>query len=90
MPGRAVRNAFLDAMNAGEKVPFVCPYHCIVTCDHTQSPYCIAMALINAQRGRLAHGFAFAGANAHRATEIVSVKALVQTLLAEYRTAAAA
>jgi len=30
------------------------------------------------------HGFAFAGENAHRATEIVSVKDLVATLLDEY------
>jgi hypothetical protein len=35
------------------------------------------------------HGFAFAGANAHRATEIVSVKALVASLLAEYQAMAA-
>ena len=70
-------------------MPFTCPYHCIVTCDYLHSPYCIALALINAQRGRLEHGFAFAGANAHRATAIVSVHELVGTLLDEYRAAAA-
>ncbi len=89
MPGRAIRNPFLEAVQAGKKMPFSCPYHCIHTCDYTTSPYCIALALINAQRGRLAHGFAFAGANAHRATAIVSVQALVDTLLDEYRAAAA-
>jgi nitronate monooxygenase len=89
MPGRAIRNAFLDAVNAGNKMPFNCPYHCIATCDYTHSPYCIALALINAQRGRMDHGFAFAGENAHRATEIVSVNALVETLLEEYRAASA-
>jgi nitronate monooxygenase len=87
MPGRAIRNQFLEDVKAGKRMPFTCPYHCIVTCDYTNSPYCIALALINAQRGRMNHGFAFAGENAHRATEIVSVKALVQTLLAEYRAA---
>lgn len=89
MPGRALQNAFLADVRAGKRMPFTCPYHCIVTCDHTTAPYCIALALINAQRGRMEHGFAFAGANAHRATEIVSVKALMETLLAEYRDAAA-
>ncbi|MBI4537765.1 MAG: nitronate monooxygenase [candidate division NC10 bacterium] len=69
---RAIRNPFLDDVKAGKKMPFACPYHCIVTCDYTDSPYCIALALINAQRGRMDHGFAFAGANAHRATTIVS------------------
>jgi nitronate monooxygenase len=89
MPGRAIRNQFIDDLNAGKKVPFTCPYHCIVTCDYATSPYCIALALINAQRGRMAQGFAFAGDNAHRATVIVSVQELVDTLLAEYRAASA-
>ena len=89
MPGRAIRNRFLDDVAAGKQMPFTCPYHCIVTCDYMNSPYCIALALINAQRGRMQHGFAFAGENAHRATEILSVKDLVATLLDEYRAAAA-
>jgi nitronate monooxygenase len=89
MPGRAIQNQFLRDVRAGKRMPFTCPYHCIITCDHTHTPYCIALALINAQRGRLEHGFAFAGENAPRATEIVSVAALVQALLAEYRAAAA-
>jgi len=89
MPGRAIRNPFLDAVKAGKKMPFTCPYHCIITCDYTNSPYCIALALINAQRGRMDHGFAFAGENAHRATTIVSVKELIDTLLDEYRAASA-
>jgi len=89
MPGRVIRNQFIDDLNAGKKVPFTCPYHCIVTCDYATSPYCIALALINAQRGRMAQGFAFAGDNAHRATVIVSVQELVDTLLAEYRAASA-
>jgi hypothetical protein len=31
MPGRAIRNPFLDAVRAGMKVPFTCPYRCIIT-----------------------------------------------------------
>ena len=89
MPGRAIRNQFIDDVNNDKKIPFQCPYHCIITCDYTNSPYCIALALINAQRGDLKHGFAFAGENAYRATQIVSVKELVGTLLEEYAEAAA-
>jgi len=85
LPGRAVRNAFIDDVNAGNRKPFKCPYHCIITCDVAKSPYCIALALVNAQRGRLDNGFAFCGSNAHRATEIVSVKELVSALRAEYQ-----
>jgi len=56
MPGRAIRNKFIDDVNKGEKKPFKCPYHCIVTCDYQNSPYCIALALLNARKGNLEHG----------------------------------
>lgn len=84
MPGRAIRNKFIDDVNAGKKKPFICPYHCLATCDRKNSPYCIALALRNAQRGNLDHGFVFAGANAYRAKEIISVKELIASLLEEY------
>jgi nitronate monooxygenase len=88
LPGRAIRNNFTDAVNAGKRKPFKCPYHCIKTCAYQSSPYCIALALINAQKGNLKHGFAFAGENAYRAKEIVSVRELVRTLREEYAAAA--
>jgi nitronate monooxygenase len=88
MPGRALRNQFIEDVEAGNKKPFKCPYHCITTCKHKESPYCIALALLNAQRGRLKHGFAFAGENVHRVKEIVSVKELIASLMNEYNTAA--
>lgn len=84
LPGRAIRNQFIDDVNKGIKKPFRCPYHCIKTCDYQASPYCIALALINAQKGNLKHGFAFAGENAYKAKEIVSVKELIRSLLEEY------
>ncbi len=87
MPGRAIRNQFLKDVEDGKKSPFTCPYHCIVTCKEKESPYCIALALLNAQKGRMAHGFAFAGENAYRANEIISVKELVQNLKDEYSAA---
>lgn len=87
MPGRAIINKFIDDVNAGEKKPFKCPYHCIITCDHKNSPYCIALALLNAQKGNLKHGFAFAGENAYRAKEIVSVNELMDSLVTEYNDA---
>lgn len=85
LPGRAIRNDFLAAVERGERKPFTCPYHCIRTCDFRGSPYCIAMALTNAQRGNLEEGFAFAGANAWRVREIVPVRELIQSLVEEYR-----
>lgn len=83
LPGRAINNDFLRAVASGNKTPFSCPYNCIRTCDYKNSPYCIIMALINAQRGRLKNGFVFAGANAYRSDKIVSVEELINTLKAE-------
>jgi len=81
MPGRAIRNEFLNAVERGEKMPFHCPYQCIKTCPPKTSPYCIALALINAKEGRFEEGFAFAGANAWRCDKIVSVKELIAELV---------
>jgi nitronate monooxygenase len=90
LPGRAIRNQFLADVEKGEKKPFVCNFHCIITCDIENSPYCIAHALLNARRGNLAHGFAFAGANAWRAERIVTVHQVFEALQEEYRASAPA
>ena len=84
MPGRAIRNGFLDDVASGLRKPFTCPFKCIVTCDYLKAPYCISLALLNAQKGRLDKGFAFAGANAFRVEKIVKVGELVDSLVAEY------
>lgn len=89
LPGRAIRSPFIEAVKAGRKKPFHCPYHCIKSCKGQQSPYCIALALAGARRGKLTNGFAFAGANAHRVTQIVPVKALMDSLREEFALAAA-
>jgi nitronate monooxygenase len=84
MPGRALRNEFLEDVEQGKKKPFKCPYHCIVTCDYTKSPYCIASALNNAKKGKMNRGFAFAGQKAYLVKELVSVKELIDSLRKEY------
>ncbi len=85
MPGRAVRNQFLNEVESGAKKPFNCPYHCIKTCDPSKSPYCIALALAGARKGKFKYGFAFAGSNAYRINQIISVKELINSLRDEYR-----
>lgn len=85
MPGRAIRSPFTDSVSSGTKVPYHCSSHCLKTCDNVHSPYCITWALVSAKRGDFNHGFAFAGENAWRATEIVSVKQVVDNIKAEYR-----
>jgi nitronate monooxygenase len=89
LPGRAVDNQFLQEVASGRKRPFNCPYHCIKTCDPERSPYCIAMALARARKGKLKHGFAFAGQNVHRVNKIVSVRELLTSLSREYQVSTA-
>jgi nitronate monooxygenase len=89
LPGRAIRNSFLEQVEAGEKKPFKCPYKCLRTCDYKTAPYCIAQALGNAQQGQLDDGFVFAGANAWRTTEISSVKSVIDAINEEYAVARA-
>jgi NAD(P)H-dependent flavin oxidoreductase YrpB (nitropropane dioxygenase family) len=87
LPGRAIRNDFLDDVSAGIKKPFKCAWKCLKTCDYRTSPYCIAQALTNAKEGNMNDGFAFAGANAHRVNEITSVHELIRSLMEEYKAA---
>lgn len=87
MPGRAIINSFIHDVTAGERKPYKCPYHCIITCDYINSPYCIALALMNAKKGHLKNGFAFAGANAYKTDKIISVCELTDILKDEYSAA---
>ncbi|MBA7603552.1 hypothetical protein ES703_10665 [subsurface metagenome] len=89
LPGRAIKNKFLEDIIAGIRKPIKCPWKCLKTCDVDRSPYCICAALTNAKKGILKKGFAFAGANAYRINTITSVRELIKTLLIEYKRAAA-
>jgi len=84
LPGRAINNKFLKEVAAGARKPFKCSWKCLKTCDYTTAPYCIALALTNAQKGNLDLGFAFAGSNAYRISEISSVKEIIKQLSDEY------
>lgn len=82
LPGRAIRNSFLDKVQQGETAPVRCAYNCLQPCTPKTAPYCIAAALANAQKGQLEHGFAFAGVNAWRAERIEPVKQVIDELVA--------
>lgn len=84
MPGRAVHSSFLESVKEGLTRPKQCAFNCIRTCDVVHSPYCIMLALYNAFKGRLDHGYAFAGANAWRAEKIESVKRVFESLVTEF------
>ncbi len=87
MPGRVINNAFVKKINAGQTIPFKCKYRCLRSCNPAVAPYCIAEVLAKAAEGKLDEAFAFAGSNAWRCNEIVSVKSLIQKIMQEYENA---
>ncbi|HQE82175.1 MAG TPA: nitronate monooxygenase family protein [Candidatus Hydrogenedentes bacterium] len=87
IPGRAIRNRFLERLDSGEPIPINCPYKCLSTCKIYDSRYCIAYALLNAYDGDMEGGLVFAGQNVSRVHEILTVKELMASLLDELRDA---
>ncbi len=83
LPGRAIKTVFIEKMMRGEKDPIKCLYKCLITCDPTTAPYCIAKALCNASIGDLDNAVVFAGSNVPRVDKIVSVKELMDELVGE-------
>lgn len=77
MPGRAIHNAFLDRVGAGERFMRGCR-QCITTCRPDTAPYCITEALINAVEGNLEEGLIFCGSNAYRADRIETVADIME------------
>lgn len=84
MPGRAIKNSFLDKVKLGDKIPIRCPFKCIKTCDISSSPYCIINALYSAFKGKFQNGYAFAGTNAYLAEKVISVKQTFDDIMKEY------
>ena len=88
MPGRAIRNSFIEDSEAGRRPSFKCAWQCLASCKAEKANYCISIALNNARRGKLNNGFVFAGSNAYRVEKILSVAALVGELAEGFRQAA--
>lgn len=84
LPGRVIKNNFVQQIMNGETKPFKCPWKCLSACNYKEAPYCIAKALYNSATGNMDEGFAFAGANAYMATEINHVSDVFDDLLKAY------
>jgi NAD(P)H-dependent flavin oxidoreductase YrpB (nitropropane dioxygenase family) len=87
LPGRVVKNDFVMQIINGDAKPFKCPWKCLSSCDYRKAPFCIAQALFNSARGNMEEGFAFAGANAYKATEINHVSDVFSDLVSGYHQA---
>lgn len=77
MPGRAIRNEFINRVEKGEKFINGCK-QCIKMCKPAEIPFCITQALINAVEGRVDEGLVFCGSNAYRACRIETVAEIME------------
>ena len=80
MPGRAIRNRFLEEAKAGRKPPVKC-HQCLEKCSPKEIPYCITDALVNAAKGQIEDALLFCGSNAYRAERIETVHEVVEDLM---------
>ena len=81
MPGRAIRNRFVERMEAGEKEPVTKCYGCLKKCNPANIPYCITKALITSAQGDAENGLVFCGANTYNIQEITTVQSVVEDLM---------
>ena len=81
--GRAINSKFTEDAKEGLRKPIKCVTNCLKPCKPDEVQYCIANALISAQKGNFNSGFAFAGSNAHLIDRIIPVKELMEELVSE-------
>lgn len=72
MPGRAIRNRFLEEKESRRESIKKC-YQCIATCNPANTPYCITRALVHAAKGEMDDALLFCGENAWRCEKMENV-----------------
>ncbi|MBQ8592176.1 MAG: nitronate monooxygenase [Lachnospiraceae bacterium] len=77
MPGRAIRNTFMEKAKEGN-IPHGKCHLCISTCKPAETPYCITEALVNAVKGDVENALLFCGTNAYRAEKLEHVADIMQ------------
>jgi len=83
MPGRAIRNRFIDELQAGEKSlrPESCQFKCLRKCDYV---YCINDRLTRAAcGGDVNDGLIFSGEKVYKFNEIITVQQVFDQFVSE-------
>jgi len=85
LPGRAIRNRFLNRfLEGGSVYDGECKRGCLKSCDHT---FCIIDRLEMSCEGETEEGLVFAGENVWKIKDIPSVRELIDRLVAEAESA---
>ena len=82
MPGRAIKNKFLERVAQGPVKVERC-FRCLEHCNSAETPYCITKALINAAEGKIDEALLFCGSNAYRCEKIETVPEVMAALCGE-------
>ncbi len=81
MPGRAIKNRFLQRLEAGERLyDGQCKRSCLKKCSHS---FCIIDRLDMSRNGDVEEGLVFSGENVWKIKDIPTVRELVDRLVAE-------
>lgn len=86
LPGRAIRNPFVERLERGD-VPRI--ERCVACLKECHRDYCIIDKLVKAQQGDVVNGLVFAGSSAARIHDVPTVKELMGRLVEEWRAASA-
>lgn len=81
LPGRALRNAFTEAIAGDKKLPITRCRDCLKHCSRR---FCIFEALERAVEGDVERGLVFAGEFVHKIKEILPVQKIMERLSQEY------
>lgn len=79
MPGRAIRNLFVERMMQGSERISWC-YNCLKACNPATAKYCISQALINAVKGDVDNGLIFCSAKVEQIKKIQTVREVMDDL----------
>ncbi|WP_027365267.1 NAD(P)H-dependent flavin oxidoreductase [Desulfotruncus alcoholivorax] len=80
LPGRALRNEFVEKLQQGSQPnPEKCR-NCLKVCSHK---YCIMDALENSRTGQVDEGLVFCGQNVYQIKDILPVKDIFKRIVAE-------
>lgn len=83
MPGRALKNPFINHVMEGERVKPKRCLKCLKNCNPKEVPYCITEALIRAAKGEIGEALLFCGAEVWRTEKIETVKEVIDSLLGD-------
>lgn len=84
MPGRAIRNSFINRIS-NENIPVKRCYDCLKPCNPATTSYCISNALIQAVKGNVSEGLLFTGVSGYKIDKIVTVKELINNLVQDIK-----